>query len=344
MGYKIYTTSTKTWDAMIAEINQAKKSIFLEMYIFMEDTSSSHDFIGKLTEKASHGVRVVLVLDAFGSSELSAQTIKSMRSAGIEILFFSHWLRHIHRKILIVDENTAFVGGVNIGKRFAAWNDLQLKLRGRIIRPIMSSFAYSYEMAGGKNKQILLLRKKALVSKLKFWVLEHWPVSGMFSLKSLYTQKISAAQKNIQIVTPYLTPPRWFVALLDAAIKRGVKIELIIPKKTDSLFMDRMNHYYAHKLSVLGVKFYLSREMNHAKILLIDDREGLVGSQNIDFLSFRFNAESGIFFKQQNIVSELKEIILQWQKNATIYDQTRYKTGLTDYLMFPIIKLIYHLL
>lgn len=344
MGYKIYTTSTKTWDAMIAEIDQAKKSIFLEMYIFMEDTSSSHDFIGKLTEKARHGVKVILVLDAFGSSELSSQTIESMRVAGVEILFFSDWLRRIHRKILIVDERVAFVGGVNIGKRFAAWNDLQLKLRGRIIRPIITSFAYSYEMAGGKNSQILLLRKKTLASKLKFWFLGHWPVSGMYSLKTLYTQKISAAQKNIQIVTPYLTPPRWFVALLDDAIKRGVKVEFIIPKKTDSLFMDRANHYYAHKLSALNVKFYLSQEMNHAKILLIDDYEGLVGSQNIDFLSFRFNAESGVFFKQQNIVLELKEIILQWQEKAVAYDQSRHKTGLTDYIMFPLIKLIYHLL
>jgi cardiolipin synthase len=329
---------------MITEIDQAKKSIFLEMYIFMEDTSASHDFIGKLTEKAMRGIKVVLVLDAFGSSELSAQTIESMRAAGIEILFFSDWLRRIHRKILIIDEQVAFVGGVNIGKRFAAWNDLQLKLRGRIIRPIMSSFAYSYEMAGGKDEQILLLRKKALISKLKFWMLEHWPVPGMYSLKKLYTQKISAAQKNIQIVTPYLTPPRWFVALLDDAIKRGVKVEFIIPKKTDSLLMDRMNHYYAHTLSALGVKFYLSQEMNHAKILLIDDREGLVGSQNIDFLSFHFNAESGIFFRQQDIVLELKEIILQWQKKAVAHDQARYKTGLTDYLIFPIIKLIYHLL
>lgn len=344
MGYKIYTTSTKTWDAMIAEIDKAKKSIFLEMYIFMEDTSGSHDFIGKLSEKARRGIRVVLVLDAFGSSELSEATIARMRAAGIEIIFFSDWLRRIHRKILIVDENTAFIGGVNIGKRFATWNDLQLKLRGRIIRPILSSFAYSYEMAGGKDGYILLLRKKALISKLKFLVLEHWPVPGMFSLKSLYTQKISAAQKNIYIVTPYLTPPRWFVALLDEAVRRGVRIELIIPQKTDSLLMDRINRHYAHMLSALGVQFYLSREMNHAKILLIDDQEGLVGSQNIDFLSFNFNAESGVFFKQQDIVLELKEIILQWQKKATIYDSDRHKTGLTDYLLFPIIKLIYHLL
>jgi len=344
MGYKIYTTSTKTWDAMLSEINKATKSIFLEMYIFMEDTGASHDFIGKLKEKATQGVRVVMVLDAFGSSELTEGSIESMRSAGIEFLFFSDWLRRIHRKILIIDEKIAFIGGVNIGKKFATWNDLQLRLRGKIIRPIITSFAYTYEMAGGKDKYILALRKKTLASKFKFWFLEHWPVSGMYSLKSHYIQKISAAQKNIRIVTPYFTPPRWFVALLDASIRRGVKVEIIIPKSTDLPLIDRINHRHIYDLSLLGVEFYLGREMNHAKILLIDDREGLVGSQNIDFLSFRFNAEFGVFFRQKNTVEELRKIILQWEKNADIYDSAKYKMSLYDYLLFPVIKLIYHLL
>lgn len=344
MKYGLYTTSTSAWDAMIDQIDKAKKSIFLEMYIFMDDTGTSHDFIGKLKEKAKQGVKVVMVLDAFGSSELKEKSVESMRAAGIEFLFFSDWLRRIHRKILIIDEKTAFIGGVNIGKKFATWNDLQLKLKGRIIRPIITSFAYTYEMAGGKSKDILALRKKTLVSKFKFWFLEHWPVSGMYSLKSHYTQKISAAQKNIRIVTPYFTPPRWFVALIDGAIRRGVSVEIIIPKNTDLPLIDRINHRHIYDLSLLGVKFYLAQEMNHAKIMLIDDQEGLVGSQNIDFLSFRFNAESGVFFKQKNIVEELKKIILQWEKNSDRYDPARYKMSLRDYLLFPIIKLIYHIL
>ncbi|MDO8240904.1 MAG: phosphatidylserine/phosphatidylglycerophosphate/cardiolipin synthase family protein [Candidatus Moranbacteria bacterium] len=344
MAYKIYTTSTKAWDAMLSEIDQAKKSIFLEMYIFQEDTTSSHDFIGKLTKKAKQGIKVILVLDAFGSSDLSEKSIKSMQSAGIEVVFFSDWLRRIHRKILIVDENVAFVGGVNIGKKFAAWNDLQLKLKGKVIRPVVTSFAYTYEMAGGKNKHILMLRKKTLTSKLKFWFLEHWPVLGMYSLKSIYTRKILSAQKSIRIVTPYFTPPRWFAALLDGAVRRGVKVEIIIPRKTDLPLVDRANQHHIYNLSQLGVKFFLGREMNHAKIMLIDDQEGLVGSQNIDFLSFSFNAESGVFFKQKNIVAELRKIILRWEKEASIYNPRRYKMSLVDYLIFPIIKLIYHLL
>ena len=344
MRYKLYSTSTKAWDAMLEEIDKATKSIFLEMYIFLDDTGASHDFFGKLKEKAKQGLRITIVADAFGSSELNEKSIQSLREIGIEFIFFSDWLRHIHRKILIVDEKVAFIGGVNIGKKFTAWNDLQMKLTGKIIRPIITSFAYTYAMAGGKDKNILTLRKKTLVSKLKFWFLEHWPVPGMYSLKSHYTQKISGAQQNIRIVTPYFTPPRWFVALLDAAIHRGVQVEIIIPAETDLPLIDRVNQHHIYNLSQLGVKFYLGKEMNHAKILLIDDQEGLVGSQNIDFLSFRFNAESGVFFTQKNIVLELKKIILEWEKNSEIYDPTKYKMSFYDYLIFPIIKLIYHVL
>jgi len=343
MNYKIYTTSSKAWDGMLGEITKARQSVFLEMYIFADDTSGSHDFIGKLKEKAKQGVRVVLVLDAFGSRDLSEKSIISMRDSGIEVIFFSHWLRRIHRKILIVDENVAFIGGVNIGQSFANWNDLQLKLRGRIIRPILSSFAYSYEMSGGKDKNILLLRKKALISKIKFWMLEHWPVSNMHSLKSHYTEKILAAQSSIHIVTPYFTPPRWFVALLDSAVQRGVQVKIIIPKKTDHPHVDRVSHRYMHNLSQLGVRFYLTGNMNHAKILLIDSSEGLIGSQNIDLLSFYFNAESGVFFRQKNIIIELEKIILRWENEAEAYDSTRYKMNLLDYVLFPIIKLAYQL-
>jgi cardiolipin synthase len=344
MSYKIYTNSTKAWDGMLSAISKARKSIFLEMYIFMEDTGTDHDFIGQLKEKSKQGVQVVIVLDAFGSSQFTEKSISSMRASGIEFLFFSNWLRRIHRKILIVDEKIAFIGGVNIGQKFATWHDLQLKLKGKLIRPIITSFAYTYEMAGGKNEYIRNLRKKTRLSKFKFWFLEHCPASGMCSLKSHYTEKISAAQKSIRIVTPYFTPPRWLVALIDMAVRRGVSVEIIIPKKTNHPLVDRVSHRYMRNLSSLGVKFYLATEMNHAKILLIDDEEGLIGSQNIDVLSFYLNAESGVFFRQKNIVLELKKIILQWEKNADIYDSTRYKMNLLDYIFFPAIKLIYHLL
>lgn len=342
MGYRLYTTSSKAWGAMLQEIEKAARSIYLEMYIFLDDTG--YDFREKLEEKARQGVRVIMVLDALGSSGLKKESIEAIRKSGIELLFFSDWLRHTHRKILIIDDKVAFIGGVNIGRQFSAWKDIQLKLRGRMVKSIGASFAYSYEMAGGADPHILAYRKRAVTHKLRTWFLDHWPARGMFSLKNHYIKKISGAKKSIVIVSPYFTPQKWFVALIDSAIRRGVKVEIIVPKKTDKPLIDRVNHRYMYELSRMGAIFYLSKEMNHSKAMLIDDEEGLIGSQNIDFLSFRFNAESGVFFRQKNMVAELGKIIRQWKKEADLFKPEKYKMSLKDYIIFPIIKLAYHLL
>jgi cardiolipin synthase len=231
MNYRLHTTSLTAWDAMLHAIDSAQKSIYLEMYIFLADTKKSHDFIGKLRAKAHAGVRVIIVADAFGSKLLKAEIAHTVTKSGIEFIFFSHWLRHIHRKILIVDEKVAFIGGVNIGRRFKNWSDLQLEMHGRTVKSLMQSFAYTYALAGGKDKKILSYRQKKLAGKLKFWLLEHWPTRNIYTLKNHYIQKISGAQKSIQIATPYFTPPRWLISLLDSAIQRGVTVEILIPKK-----------------------------------------------------------------------------------------------------------------
>jgi cardiolipin synthase len=344
MKYKLYTTSVKAWDAMITAIDSASKSIYLEMYIFERDTTSSHDFIGKLKQKARDGVRVVIVADAFGSKNLKNEMTSSMQDSGIEFLFFSHWLRHIHRKVLIVDKNTAFIGGVNIGKRFTNWNDLQLKVGGRIVKKLLKSFAYTYEMAGGSDLKILKYRETKITAKLKFWIIEHLPTKNIHTLKNHYVDKISHAQKSIQIATPYFTPPRWLISLLDNAIRRGVSVEVLIPKNVDLEIMDTINLRYMHKVHPLGVKFYLANKMNHAKLLIIDGEEGLIGSQNMDLASFQLNSEVGIFFKEKKLLAELETVVNQWKKDSEIFKPQNFKMRFIDYIIMALVKLLHPIL
>jgi cardiolipin synthase len=334
----------KAWDSMLEAIDHATKSIYLEMYIFDCDTTSSHDFIGKLKQKARSGVRVIIVADAFGSKALKKELSLKTENSGIEFLFFSNWLRHIHRKILIVDERIAFIGGVNIGKRFIHWNDLQLKIGGRIVKRILRSFAYTYEMAGGKDPKILKHREKKFATKLKFFILEHLPSKNIYTLKNHYINKITNAQKSIQIATPYFTPPHWLISLLDDAIRRGVRIEILIPKKVDLKIMDSINLRYMQKLYPLGVKFYLAKKMNHAKLLIIDGEEGLIGSQNMDLISFQFNSEAGIFFKEKQLLAELETVIHKWKQNSEIFKPKKYKMRLIDYLILTLMKIFHPIL
>ena len=324
---------------MLAAISDAQKSVYLEMYIVSDDTKQSHDFIGKLKEKSQQGVQVILVADAYGSRNLKEKLADELRRAGIEIHFFSNWLRHIHRKVLIIDKEVAFIGGVNITKKATHWKDLQLRITGRIVRRILKSFAYAYGISGGKNKAILAIRDKKFSVKLRFWLVEHWPSQNIYTLKDHYIQKISSAQKSVRIVTPYLAPPRWLISLLDGAIKRGVHVEILLPERADVPFMDRVNYRYAHELHTLGVTFYLSEEMNHAKLLLIDDTHGLIGSQNIDLATFSLNAETGLFFSDKTLVKELRETLEDWKKASSPFRPEHFRMRPIDWIILLLMKI-----
>ncbi|EKE24966.1 MAG: Cardiolipin synthase [uncultured bacterium] len=344
MKYKLYSTSYKAWDAMIESIDEAKKCIYLEMYIFLDDTEHSHDFIGKLKQKAEQGLKVIMVVDAFGSKSLKKNVMLDMQKSGVEFLFFSHWLRHIHRKVLILDEKIAFIGGVNIGKRFSNWKDLQLKLQGRTVKSIIRSFAYTYEMAGGKDQRIISYRKKKFSTKLKFWLLEHWPNKNVHTLKDHYVEKITRAEKSIHLATPYFTPPRWLVSLLDDAIRRGVKVEIFIPEKVDWKIMNLLNYRYMRGLHPMGIKFYLGNQMNHAKLLIIDDKEALIGSQNLDLLSFELNLEVGVFSREKKLLKELTSVINDWKKNSAEFKPSHYKMKMSDWIILGLLKILHPIL
>lgn len=344
MNYRLYTISRKAWDAMLDSIREARHSIYLEMYIFSPDTAESHDFLSQLERKAQSGVRVVVVLDAFGSLRMKNSYVKRLRSAGAEVLFFSQWLRRIHRKILIVDEKVAYVGGVNIGREYRNWNDLELKLSGKIVAKTLQSFSYTYVMAGGQDSQIILHEKKKLAAKFRFWLIDHWPAKNIYTLKDQYVEKITQAEKTIQIITPYFLPPRWLISLLDNAMRRGVRVEIIIPKKVDHYFVSRLNFRFIRALDRLGAKFYLTDRMNHAKLLLIDEEEGLLGSQNFDWLSFHLNAEASIFFKEKKLIQKLDKVIAGWKHHAQKFNSHKFKMRPTDYFIHALVAIFHPIL
>lgn len=317
MHYRFYTTSQKAWDAILKNLAKAQESIYLEMYIFLGDTSQSHNFLGVLEERARAGVKVALVLDAYGSRELKRENAEALRQAGVELLFFSQWIRRTHRKLVIIDRKLAFLGGVNIEEKTRLWQDLQVKLSGRIVTPLVHSFAYAYQRAGGKDKKILACSRRPLRKKLKSWALYNFGFGEKrYRLNNYYQRKISEAQESIKIVTPYLLPPRWLMASLDEAIHRGVKVEIVIPEHTDIKSLDQINYINACRLHDIGVEFFFLPSMNHAKAMLIDGNEAVVGSQNLDILSFNFNSELGVFFQQKEAVSSLAKIINRWQAQS----------------------------
>ena len=314
----------------------------MEMYIFLDDTSQSHDFISLLKNKAQSGVKVIIVADAFGSLELKKQTIADLKTADVEILFFSHFLRRTHRKITIIDNRLAFLGGVNIEQKTINWRDVQIKISGRkTVVALLRSFAYTYKMCGGRNAKVLAYYRKGLLKKIHSLIVENLPGHNSYSTVEYYKHKIIQAHSSLKIITPYFIPPRWLQALFDDARRRQVEIEIIIPRDTDIKILNKINYYYIQKLLPLGIKFYAAPFMNHGKILIVDNNESFIGSQNIDHLSFGQNYEAGVFSRQKDIVQDLNVIFEKWKQQATPYQDLRIKLSLLDQIKVFGLRLIF---
>jgi cardiolipin synthase A/B len=318
MKYRIFNTSEKAWSAMLAAIKEAKRSIYLQLYILGADSAGDH-FYTELENAARRGVRTIVMLDVVGSLNLFSDRAAKLRASGVEVVYCSFLFQRLHRKILVVDEVVAFVGGVNVGKKFAFWRDLQIRVTGDVVRTIIRSFSRVYHECGGANKNFHPLAAR-MDNRQKLSYVDHGLGKRRRVLRTYYEERLSRAKSNITLVTPYLVPPRWLIALLHQALIRGVKVDILLPEATDHMFARTVNRSYAKFLSELGAVCHFMKGMNHAKAMLIDDREGVIGSQNLDFLSMHVNLEAGVFFEDQNMVQDLKEIIDTWKKESTVFD------------------------
>ncbi|MCX6754362.1 MAG: phosphatidylserine/phosphatidylglycerophosphate/cardiolipin synthase family protein [Candidatus Nomurabacteria bacterium] len=344
MHYKFFANSQKSWQAMYNIMLSAEKSIYLEMYIFQDDMID-FNFIKLLKEKAHNGLRVRIILDYFGSYSLSNKIAQELRDTGVELIFLSYFLHRTHRKILIVDEKIAFVGGVNFHQSASLWNDLMVQIDGKLVSFIVKSFAKTYKESGGKDPLLLIHAKnKILKNIINDWLVEHSPVKNKYNLKKIYKNHLSNSQKSVFLVTPYFMPKSWLIAELHQAILRGVRVEILVPQNTDSYFVDRVNHFFMNKLSYLGVIFYLEQHMNHAKIMTIDDKEAIVGSNNLDYLSFEMNSEVGIFFNNQQAVGKISAIINEWKKDTVLFETKTYPMRWYDYILYLLIQFFYKII
>lgn len=334
MRYKIYTKTEKAWDSMCQALNKAKSSIFFEMYTFLDDTEDTHDFVDILREKALGGVNVKVIVDSFGSSGLTEQSLNKLKNAGVEVFFFRTLFRHTHRKLIIIDERVAYVGGMNITKFYKKWDDLQIKIEGKVVHYMIRSFARIYKDCGGKDMLVLKYDKDINIQKGKVWFFEHSPLKESFRLKKYYKDKIYGAKEKILIITPYFMPNRWLVKALKKALKRGVRVEIIMPKFAENPKIANIaNYFYMNKLHKHGVIFFLTKEMLHSKMMLIDGYEGILGSQNVDILSFELNIESGIFFTEPSLVKELEEVAENWKIGSVFYSPQMRNTHLLDHFL-----------
>ncbi len=340
-SYKLYSTSQSAMNAMYEAILMAKKSIFWEIYIFEDDVTGTK-FIDALCAKARNGIEVRVILDGMGSFSLSALTLAKMKKNGIDVRWYHRirdnwragkwwqkiWYRN-HRKLLIVDEQTAFLGGVNVSNKYTDWDDLYICFTGRIIRPLLKGFAKTYVRSGGKRKVMRhLLYPKLIVGleelKQKVNFIWHSPLySRRSSARRLYLRALASSRLNFNLLTPYYSPDLRFFELLARAKKRGVEVNLFIPRTSDVWLLNWVAKGFFDISTLLGANVYLLPRMNHGKGWVSDNTRGYIGTANFTPRSWFYNEEVGVSFQEENMVNDLNNIFLQLKNSATLWSDIR---------------------
>jgi len=334
--YQFYSLSKTALQAMYESICAAKKTIYWETYTFSRD-ELGFKFAEKLKEKAKEGVEIKLILDGFGSWWLTEKTLSEMRSIGIEILYFNplqlstfwrgvrRFFERNHRKVLIVDKEIGFIGGVNVDNSTMNWFDLQVRVTGPIVRQLIKSFSRSYMAGGGTLDKIKHIFYLPIVQE-KYWrVMWHKPQEKFSIVRNSYLTAIQNAKKTLTVVTPYFLPDGEILKALRAARKRGVIVKIILPFKTDHRMLTYAMRAYWRILDSFGFKIYLVKKMIHAKAMMVDDKWAMVGSSNFDDQSFYRNHDSNLVFTKKEMIDDLKKIFHNWKKDSILFRSLRWE-------------------
>lgn len=329
-NYEFYTTSQEAWSAMEQAIQDAQQSIFWESYIFADD-KVGQKFLQLLIEKRRQGLEVKLIFDAIGSYGFSLKKINDLRLAGLDLRFFHGrsgfgryrsffkriWER-THRKILIIDKKIAFVGGINIKKEYADWLDLQVKIESPLVVLLLKEFAKNYIWAGGTDKALKKLRRLKVrrVTDLLNFVFAY-PGSATSRSRQLMMRAIRQSRNELIIINSYFIPDWRFFHALKKAIKRKVKVKILLPHYTDSWFPTYAAQALWEYTQKLGAEIYTMPTMLHAKAVIVDQHWATIGSINLDYRSFFFNHEVNIVFSDPEMLADLREIINHWFEQST---------------------------
>ena len=316
----------RTFDALVSAIEAAEHHIHLEYYIFEPDRTGTR-IRDALLDRARHGVRVRLLLDAVGSSSLGKAFLDPLHLAGAEIAWFHPFrLRRLkrpkfnlrsHRKLVVIDGVLAFTGGINItddeDERLNpnAFHDLHLRLEGGVVRWLQVAFLEDWSYATKIALRDARLWPETEAGHIPTLVLPSGPDSPWESIHRLHIDAITRADKRVWLVTPYFVPAEAARYALTSAALRGLDVRLLVPERGDSRIVSAAARSYFDELLGAGVRVfeYLPR-MLHSKALLVDADIVLIGSANFDNRSFRLNFELSVLLRDPGLAAEMESVYL----------------------------------
>ncbi|MEC3878696.1 cardiolipin synthase [Parapedobacter sp. 10938] len=332
---RLLINGEQKFPALIEAIKSAQHHIHLEYYIFDTDRIGNQ-LIELLAEKASAGVAVRIIADDFGSPGLNKQR-KRLAKAGLAFVAFlpvtftslANGNYRNHRKIAIIDGHTAFVGGINISDRYINdvqqplyWRDTAVQIRGQAVKGLQTQFWVNWHLANGPSFSLrdgyfytapVVPTGSAAVG---FAFCDPGSIAP-FNMEALLIG-IAEAEASIQLCTPYFIPSDELSTALQLAAASGVRVELMLPARSDSLLVQHASFSFLKPLLARGVSVYLyEKGFLHAKTACIDGKLAYIGTVNLDIRSFYINFEVSAIIHDEALCNDLNRQFEQDKLDST---------------------------
>ena len=356
------------FDDMFQAIRQARSSVHLEYFNFRNDSIASLLF-DILAEKAKEGVEVRALFDGFGNDSnnqpLLKRHLKNIRSRGIEIFEFDPvrfpWINHVfhrdHRKIVVIDGQIAYTGGMNVAdyyingtKQVGEWRDMHCRIDGDEVNTLQAIFLriwnktakqnihgakYFRGIHGGDYFKGLKPDTCCTAGHKTVGIINREPRTSNKIIRTFYTNAINDAQDSIKLVNPYLTLNHKLKKALRQAVKRGVKVEVMVSAHSDIPLTPDCVFYNVHKLMKHGVNVYIYEPgFHHTKIIMVDGRFCTVGSANLNSRSLRFDYEENAVIIDPCTTAQLSKMFDRYKTKSFLLTPKKWKKFRTPWKRF----------
>lgn len=331
---------------LLESIQEAKRFIHIEYYIY-ENDEIGNQIAELLIQKSKEGVKVRLIYDDFGSQSIRKNIVKRLIENGVEAVPFykinliklANRLNYRnHRKIAVIDGLVGYVGGINVsdryinnGKHELFWRDTHLKIEGLAVLNLQVIFLMDWNFCSNQNigfslEYFPLDHPWEQTGKTPVQIISSGPDSDYPNIMYSLIQGISLAKEELLITTPYFIPEKSFLDAIKIASLSGVKVKLLIPGISDSIFVNMTSNYFYQELLEAGVEIYkYSKGFVHAKTMVCDHLVSVIGTANLDNRSFDLNFEVNATVFDENLASQMRSQFLEDLKNSEKIDLHQWK-------------------
>ena len=356
------------FDDMFEAIRQAKSSVHLEYFNFRNDSIAGLLF-DILADKVKEGVEVRALYDAFGNMSnnkpLKKRHLRDIRSRGIEIHEFDPlcfpWINHVfsrdHRKIVVIDGKIAYTGGMNVADYYITgtpqvgeWHDIHCRIQGTEVNTLQGIFIDTWNKVTGQNlhgaKYFRGLGDDSYFNNLKadtsvtaghktVGIINREPRKTNKVIREFYTNAIRFAQDSIRIINPYFTLNRPIKKALRQAVKRGVKVDIMLSVRSDIPLTPDCGFYNAHKLMKHGCNIWMYKPgFHHSKVIMVDGKFCTVGSANLNARSLSWDYEENAVIIDPHTTAELNNLFDHEKKDCFLLTKERWNKWRSPFKKF----------